>query len=148
MIKSLELEQATATFDEQRLLIRVAYRGSLGSEVTVQVYDWIDRLVKTIGVEAVFGEIFDFREVTEFQAENLQTARKTSKRMNVRVDMSNVPVALIIKTFYHEEILRGSMQVVPDHQRKRIVKSEAEALAFIEAWQQTNQNHPFANPSE
>lgn len=133
-VESLQVEQATAYFDEERRYIRVAYRGSLGSDVTVQVYDWIDRVVKQIGVDGILGEIFDFSEVTEFQPENLQTARKTSKRMNVRLDTSSLPVALVVKTFYQEEILRGAMQIAPGHARKRIVKSEAEALAFIEEW--------------
>jgi hypothetical protein len=135
-VERLEVEQATAYFDEGFRLIRVAYRGKLGSEVTVQVYDWIDYVVSTMGLENILGEIFDFSEVEEFLPENLQTARKTSKRMNVRLDTSQLPVALIVKTSYQEEMLRGPMQVSPEHMRKRIVKSEEEALVFIDEWLQ------------
>jgi hypothetical protein len=142
MTERLELEQATASFDEARHLIRVAYRGSLGADVTVQVYNWIDELVKAVGLETVQGEIFDFQNVSEFKEENLQMARKTSKRMNIRLDMSQLPVALIVKTFYQEEILRGAMQVTPEHQRKRIVRTEEEALAFIDEWNRTHQETP------
>ena len=130
----LETEQAQAFFDEDNQIVYVAYSGSLGSDVTVTVYDWLDRLIKSIGLDVIQGEIFDFSGVTEFQESNLQTARKTSKRMNLRVDTSKIPVALVVDSFYQEEILRGSMQISPDHVRKRIVHSQDEAQAFLEEW--------------
>jgi hypothetical protein len=137
-VERLEIEQATAYYDAEQRMVRIAYRGSLGSDVTVQVYDWLDKLIQEIGVEKIHGEIFDFSGVTEFQPSNLQTARKTSKRLNVKIDTSQLPVALIAKTFYQEEILRGSMQISPDHTRKRIVKSEDEAFTFIHDWNATH----------
>ncbi len=137
-INQLDAEQASAYYDEAHHLIRVAYRGRLGSDVTLLVYDWIDTVVNAVGVEHILGEIFDFREVQEFLPENLQTARKTSKRMNVRLDTSQIPVALVVGNAYQEEMLRGPMQVSPEHARKRIVKSEDEALAFIDEWLQTH----------
>ena len=135
-IEPLHIEQASVYYDEAEKIVHVAYRGDLGADVTVQVYDWLDNLIRTIGVENIYAEIFDFREVTAFQEENLQTARKTSKRMNLRLDTSQFPVALLVKTFYQEEILRTPMHIPPEHQRKRIVKTEAEARAFIEEWHQ------------
>lgn len=146
-LQRLEIDQATVYFDESRLILRVAYTGSLGAEVTVQVYDWIDQLIKLIGVEAIHGEIFDFSGVTEFQESNLQTARKTSKRMNIRVDTSNIPVALIAKTFYQEEMLRGAMQIPKEHARKRIVKTEEEAYAFINEWNLEHRGHLLGEES-
>ena len=134
----LEIEQASAYFDPESRIVRVAYSGSLGSDVTVEVYAWLDGLVKEIGVDSINGQIFDFSNVTEFQESNLQTARKASKKMNIRIDTSKIPVALVVGTFYQEEILRGSMQISPDHVRKRIVKSEEEAMAFIEEWNMTH----------
>ena len=41
---------------------------------------------------------------------------------------------MICANFYQEEILRGPMQNVPENQRKRIVRTEDEALEFIEEW--------------
>ncbi len=133
-IDPLEIEQATAYFDEEQQLIFVTYRGDLDGEVTVQVYEWIERLLETVGIDALNGEIFDFTAVTTFQDSNLQIARKVSRRMNLSMDTSQLPVALIVKDFYQEEILRGTMRIVPEQERKRIVNSEEEALAFIEEW--------------
>lgn len=137
-LQGLDTEQASTYYDDARRLIWVAYRGKLGADVTVLVYDWIDTVVSSVGVENIMGEIFDFRGVQEFLPENLQTARKTSKRMNVRLDTSQIPVALVVGNAYQEEMLRGPMQVSPDHARKRIVKSEDEALQFINEWLQTH----------
>ena len=133
-IQPLVSEQATAYYNEEQHIIWVTYSGVLGADVTVQVYDWLNRLILAIGVDQIYGQIFDFSAVTEFQESNLQTARKTSKRMNIKVDTSHIPVALVVGNFYQEEILSGPMRVEAGHIRKRIVHSEAEALAFIEAW--------------
>lgn len=130
----LKVEQASAYYDEESRIVHIAYQGALSSDVTVQVYDWLETLYDAVGLDTLYGQIFDFREVTEFDESNLSTARRTSSRMNMRMDTSHVPVALIVGDFYHEEILRGAMRIPPEHARKRIVWSEDEALAFLQEW--------------
>lgn len=130
----LEIPNATAIYDAENHLVRIEYRGILDGDVTVQVYDWLDELYKQIGLEGITGQIFDFRKVQEFEESNLSAARRTSNRMNMRVDTSNIPVALLVNDFYHEEILRGSMRIPAEHVRKKIVWSEEEALGFITNW--------------
>ena len=133
-MEPLNTDQATAFFDYDSRLIRVAYRGNLGSGAAEQVYDWIEQLIQTVGIGAIAGEIFDFTAVTSFDPGNLQTARKVSKKLNMTTDTSHLPVAMIIANFYQEEILRSPMRVLPEMERKRIVWSEQEALDFIGWW--------------
>lgn len=130
----LEVEQASAYYDLEKHIAYIKYRGVLGSDVTIQVYDWLDELYKEYGTEGFYGQIFDFREVKEFDESNLATARKTSNKMNMRIDTSHIPVALIVSDFYHEEILRTAMRISPEHIRKKIVWSEADAYAFLDEW--------------
>lgn len=133
MVERLDTEQATAYFDDEHRIVRIAYRGTLGAEPAEHVYEWLDHLMKDASDESIQGEIFDFQQVVEFLPENLRTARKSSKRLNLRLEKV-LPVALIVKTFYQEEMLRSAMQIPPDHPRKRIVHTEAEAVAFIIEW--------------
>lgn len=135
---SLEIQQAAAHYDDTTRLVRIVYHGELGAEVTRQVYDWLEELYEAVGTDAIYGQIFDFRKVTQFLDENLQAARRASKIANIRMDTSRFPVALLISDFYHQEILRSAMRVTPDNERKRLVWSEAEALEFFQQWHLTN----------
>ncbi len=138
MIDPLQIEQASAHFDEDARIVYVTYRGSLGEAVNVQVYDWLDRLLKSVDLKTVYGEIFDFQKVSEFQTDNLEAARKSSKRVNLKRNVSQLPVALVVGNAYQHQILEIAMRVTPDHQRKRIVRSQAEALTFLEEWNKAN----------
>lgn len=135
----LELPSVNAYYDSATQLIRINYRGSLDAETPVKVYGWIDEVIAAVGIDNIQGEIFDFRNVTEFQPDNLLAARRKSRRMNLKVAVHNFPVAMIVKNFYHEEILRGPMQNVPENKRKTIVYSEEAALQFIQKWHAENE---------
>jgi hypothetical protein len=130
----LEIEQASARYDAETRITYITYRGELDAAVTIQVYDWLDRVYKAVGIENVYGQIFDFRKVIEFAPSNLSTARRTSNRMNMSLDTSHFPVALIVATRSQEEILRGPMRIPEGHQRKAIVWDEKEAHDFLDSW--------------
>lgn len=130
----LEHENAVAKFDAETRLVIVTYSGELDAATTTRVYEWLADLADAQGIESLRGEIFDFRQVTEFMPDNLMAARKVSRRMNLRHDVQNLPVAMIVKDFIQEEILRGPMQNVKENVRKRIVRSMDDALAFIDNW--------------
>lgn len=135
----LETNQATAYYDPQSQIAHIRYNGVLSADVTVEVYGWLDEIYQSIGSENMSGQIFDFRDVEAFSEDNLQTARKTSNRMNMKVDNSHIPVALIVANHEQEEILRGPMRIPAEHVRKRIVWSEEEAQQFLVEWKQKNQ---------
>lgn len=133
-IKTLEHEKARAMYDEELKIAFIQYNGDLDAAASAAVYDWLGEVTQTVGLENLHGEIFDFREVTDFMPDNLMEARKKSRRMNLRNDVQNLPVAMIVKDFYQEEILRGPMQNVKENPRKTIVSTMDDALAFIASW--------------
>jgi hypothetical protein len=131
-IPPLEHPNASAYYDEQTRIAYITYRGSLTAEASVAVYDWLGDLTQMEGL--IYGEVFDFRPVQEFAPDNLMEARKKSRRRNLRSNIHHLPVAMIVKDFYQEEILRGPMQNVPENQRKAIVQTVQDALTFIHEW--------------
>lgn len=132
-LEPLETTNASARFDETSGIVYVTYRGYLNSEASSLVYGWLKKLVDEIGEERIYGEIFDFRNVLEFMPDNLMDARKKARGLNLRMERL-FPVAMVVKDFYQEEILRGPMQNVPENTRKRIVRTIEEGLAFLEEW--------------
>lgn len=138
-IKPLEHPNATAHFDEATRIAFITYNGTLTGDTSTVVYNWLADLTETIGIEGVHGEVFDFRQVEEFMPDNLMAARKNSRRMNLRNNVRRLPVAMIVKDFVQEEILRGPMQNPKENQRKRIVRTMDDALAFIAAYREQQQ---------
>ncbi|MCU0513362.1 MAG: hypothetical protein MUE40_12425 [Anaerolineae bacterium] len=129
----LETPGASAYYDSETRIVHITYRGYLTSEASSVVYAWLKKLVEEVGEENIYGEIFDFRPVLEFMPDNLMDARKKARGLNLRMELL-FPVAMVVKDFYQEEILRGPMQNVPENTRKRIVRSPEEARAFFEEW--------------
>ncbi|MFW5748152.1 MAG: hypothetical protein ACOCYT_00915 [Chloroflexota bacterium] len=138
-ITDLEIENARAHYNPEDQIVYITYQGALDGSVTIKVYDWLDQLYQLVGLEAIYGEIFDFRKVDHFDQSNLVTARRTSNRMNMSKDTSQFPVALIVGSHDQEEILRGPMRIPEGHQRKRIVWSQDEGLEFIHDWNRSKQ---------
>lgn len=134
MIQDLMTEQATARYDADERILYIAYNGYLNAQTSAIVYQWIQQVIDAVGIETIYGEIFDFRQVIEFAPDNLMEARKKSRRLNLTQAVHNMPVAMIVKDFYQEEILRGPMQNVPENQRKAIVKTMDDARAFLDEW--------------
>lgn len=130
----LVLDNANVVYDSASHIITVTYQGVLGGDVTTQVYQWLEDLYKEISMSEIKGQIFDFRQVVRFDDSNLTVARRASNRMNMLQDTSQFPVALIVANPEQEEVLRGPMRIPEGHQRKRIVRSQQEALAFIRDW--------------
>lgn len=139
-MRSLKIDQAEANYDETTRIARIAYKGRLHGDVTIAVYDWLDTLYGEFGTEGFNGQIFDFRQVEEFERDNLVTARRTSSKMNMRFDTSQIPAALIVGNHYQEEMLRTGMRIPTENIRKKIVWSDEEALAFIATFQSERQS--------
>lgn len=132
----LEHPNVTAHYDETLRVAYITYRGKLDADASVSAYNWLADLNIAVGVP--YGEVFDFRQVTEFMPDNLMEARKKSRRRNMRPTIHNMPVAMVVKDFYQEEILRGPMQNVPENQRKAIVHTVEDALTFLHQWHALN----------
>lgn len=130
----IETPRASAYYDKDTQIVFVTYQGELTADDSSTVYTWLNKLIQDVGIENIYGEIFDFRQVTEFMRDNLMDARKKSRGLNLRNPVQQFPVAMIVKDFYQEEILRGPMQNVPENIRKRIVQTPEEARAFLDEW--------------
>ncbi|MCS6836747.1 MAG: hypothetical protein NZ750_12115 [Anaerolineae bacterium] len=137
-IPPLQHPNASASYDAATRIAYITYKGFLTAEASTAVYDWLADLAQTVGI--IYGEIFDFRQVTEFMPDNLMEARKKSRRRALKPQTQAVPVAMIIKDFYQEEILRGPMQNVPENHRKTIVYDVDSALAFLHDWHERHSN--------
>jgi len=135
-IAELEYTNARARFDKATGIAFITYSGTLSSEASTAVYDWLGDLIQQVGVENVYGEVFDFRAVTEFMPDNLMDARRSSRRYNMRNNTKRLPVSMIVRDFYQEEILRGPMQNVKENARKSIVRTMDAAIAFLHDWHQ------------
>ncbi len=133
-IQPLHEQQVTAHYDGDERVVYVIYFGILGPDASTAAYEWLENLINTIGVDAIRGEIFDFTGVTQFRPDNLINAKKSSRMLNLRTNVDNMPVAMVVKDMVQEEILRGPMRNVPENPRKRIVHSEEEAFAFFDEW--------------
>jgi hypothetical protein len=138
----LDIQNAHAHYDSEARIVYVTYHGLLNAETSTTVYHWLHELMLEQGSETVYGEIWDFRDVQEFLPDNLMDARKKSRGLNLRISV-DFPVAMVVKDFYQEEILRGPMQNVPENTRKSIVRTMNDAHQFLAEWhasQQTQQD--------
>jgi len=124
----------TAYYDDTSKLTHVIYRGQMTAQMTIDVYRWILSLAAYIDVADVRGSIYDFREVPNFDRYSLSTVQRESRNLNFNLDVSNIPVALVVKNLIQESMVRIGMKVSPQEHRKKIVMSEADALQFFATW--------------
>lgn len=139
-VTPLNHDNAEAVLDTDTGIIYITYSGVLSADVTTAVYDWLGDVVQAVGMDKLYGEIFDFCNVTDFMPDNLVAARRHSRRYNMRNNVRSLPVAMVVKTFYQEELLRGPLQNVEENKRKTIVRSMEEAHDFLDQWHTNNTN--------
>ena len=131
----VDRQDLTAYFDPTSRLTHVIYRGSMTAKMTIDVYRWIIDFANHLAEserKKVRGSIYDFREVTGFSDYSISTVQRESKQLNFNLDVSKIPVALLVESMMQENMIRVAMKVTAQEYRKRIVFSEEEALAFFE----------------
>ena len=126
-------EHIAAYYDEERQILRVKYVGVMTPAVTSEFYHWLGSVAKSNPdkVLTARGSIYDFRDVTEFANSNISSTARQSEQVNQQLDLQNHPVAIIAKDAIQTATLTVTMRVNGQQDRKRIVKSETDALAFI-----------------
>lgn len=137
-VATLEKENVMGHYDADKRVVFVMYSGVLGADASSAAYDWLADVIEDVGIENIYGEVFDFTQVRQFQPENLVDARKHSRKLNLRVNIHETPVAMVVRDAVQREILRGPMRNVPENKRKRIVESTEEAFAFFAEWHKEN----------
>lgn len=130
----INTKDVSARFEPETGYVWVAYRGSLTASMTVDVYRWMVALAKHIKVTDVLGSVYDFTGITDFSRYSLSTVQRESHNLNMNMDMSHIPVALIVANDIQKSMVRIGLQLTPQEHRKRIVMSEEEALAFFTEW--------------
>jgi hypothetical protein len=130
----MENPQVVAYWEDTQNIFYVTYRGVLSQDVTTQVYQWMIETAQALKGQEVRGGIYDFRQVKEAESGNLAAVHRESRNFNVKVDTSNIPIALIVDNIHQEQIVRISMQVTPGQKRKAIVKSMDDAIRFIQTY--------------
>jgi hypothetical protein len=129
----LETEFVTGYFAEDENILYVTYHHALTPSVTNSMYRWLGRIIKDAknDVSRAIGSIYDFSDVDNIDLADFMNAQVRSVSINVKIDLSKHPVALIVKSEHQEEYVRMLMGVTPQESRKRIVYSVDEARAFI-----------------
>jgi hypothetical protein len=130
----LEEKQVTAYYDPETHILHVAYRNILSPEVSTQFYGWLLAGIMQFPneISQARGSVYDFRAVTQFDNASLSSTQRDSKIINQQADFSKHPVALLIANPIQEEYVRLTIAITPGSNRKRVVYSPEEALAFIE----------------
>lgn len=131
--KTLDTPQVTGHFDVEEGILYVNYHGVLTPDVTHIVYAWIGELIQQVNgdLSGVYGSVYDFREVTDFDSRNLTSVQRESSQVLVKADFSNHPVALVVDTMKQEQFVKLFMKLTAQEERKRIVHSVEGGLQFI-----------------
>lgn len=136
MPKVLPLNETniTAYYDEDKHIFFVSYRENLTADTTNKAYAWL--LQSGVPIEDVRAFIFDFTAVSKFRRDNTFASKRQSQTVNAVVDLSRIPVALIVDTIYQEQMVVLSLKVNGGEERTKICKSHAIAMTFIDQFHQ------------
>ena len=133
MIESIQTDTLETVFDEATGIAYGTYKGELTPDLPAQAYAWFIRIVQAgVPLESVKGVIFDFRAVTTFHPTNASTTQTKSRQIKKQMDISHIPVGLVVGTRYQESMVRVSQGANRVQDRTRIVWSMEEAVKFIQ----------------
>lgn len=139
-VMSLEQDNLFAHFDEVKRMAFIVYQNALTPQVTTVAYEWLNHLVETTtDIRACF---FDFQQVRRFESSNITSAQRRSENLNREHDISKIPVALVVDNAYQEQMVKTTLKMSPQQDRKRIVRSYAEGFQFVQAFHDEHQ-HTF-----
>lgn len=141
ILERIDTDQFSGWYDDETRILHVVYKGVLTPDTTTHMYRWLGEVIQRRPADVVRarGSIYDFRQVTGFDSRNLTSAQRQSQQFNTRIDMTNHPVALLVDTLLQEQILRVELKISPQQDRKRLVRSEAEAFDFIADFRPTEE---------
>lgn len=131
---ALMTDHVQANYDERLSLIRLTYSGNLPPTGPGEFYQWLYDLADTIEIANVRGGLIDLRPLTNFPAMTLGSSVSGAKVLNQRIDLSQLPVAYIVKNLYHREVAQMFIRLAPQANRRRIVESPEQGLIFIHEW--------------
>jgi hypothetical protein len=131
-IQKLNEANVVGHYDSYKRIFYVSYRNTLNASTSAIAYGWLFTEVPKINIENVYAFIFDFTQVHRFERENTVATKRQSQTARAVADLSRVPAALIVNTVLQEQMVLLSTKINEVEERTRIVKSQAEAMTFIE----------------
>lgn len=141
MVEPIKGSNYEAYFNFEEGIGYITYRGTLTSEATETVYNWLRSSLQNTPVEAraqIKGGIFDFSQVQDFAPPNLPTVHRKGRKFRREMGqiIINIPVAMVVKTPYQEAMVWASMKLAKQENdpRVKLVKSIEQAKAFIAQW--------------
>src|SRR5688500_1635632 len=151
VIEAVNNDNFIIRYDTDKLIGAVVYKGRLTSEITAAVYQWMAEATKNNQAETPppYGWIFDFRQVTDYDADNFATAR--SKSISFRLEHNGranvIPTALLVNSIEQEVMVKISMQLAKQgkNPRIRLLRSDEEANKFFAEW---HADHPKVESAE
>lgn len=131
-IPPLQELDVAAYYDPDTKVFYIHYGEELTASTSIKAYAWLMQNGIPLGVENIRAFIFDFTGVIRFKRDNTQTTQTQSRRANGAVDLSRIPAALVVRTFFQEQMVLLSMKANRVEDRTRICHSHDEALSFVE----------------
>src|SRR5258708_4643188 len=136
--RALNTPNVQAHYDEHTKLIMLTYLDNLPPNGPNLFYEWLYDLADAIEIGNVHGGIIDIRPLTNFPAMTLGSSVKGAKVLNQRIDLSQLPVAYVVKNLYQREVAQMFVKMAPQANRRAIIDSLEKGLKFIEDWHKAN----------
>lgn len=130
-VEPLNTSTLKITLDTRNMVVLVSYHKELNAENTMLMYGWLMEAFYKYGNIGVRGIVYDFTDVQKFTPSNLISTQRGSMAINSQLDLSRMPVAMIVKSVMQEQQVSIAMNITPGEQRKRIVHNMAQAMMFI-----------------
>ncbi|MDQ7027752.1 MAG: hypothetical protein Q9P01_16760 [Anaerolineae bacterium] len=135
-MQTLKGDNYIVRYDEINCIFYGIYDAVVTTQSTAALYIAASQLLASIDINAIRGIVMDFRRVERFDKGNIVTVQRENHTINHKFDLSHIPVALVVDTPLQEQIVDYTSKVTPDHDRKQIVFSIAEAYIFFDEWHQ------------
>lgn len=139
MYQALETDNLFAHYDAVKRMIFIQYYRAVTADSTQAAYAWIREQVTTF--DDIRGCVFDFRNVRHFRTGTDVTTSEESTAINQEIDLSHIPVALVVDNMYQEQMVKKTLNTTPQPERKTIVYTFPEAFQFFRDFN-TKKNKP------
>lgn len=133
-IPVLDRKNVSAHFDLTENILVVSYRGVLDATVAGNLHDWIDQMQTVIGARPLRGLVFDLRKVLRFKRDSIFSSREQSDELQNRLGNQVFPIALLVSTYYQEQMAQVTLLTATDADRRKIVYSMDDAFQMIRQW--------------
>lgn len=134
-------DDLTVVFEEAEGFICITFRNELTPLITHEAYYWLNEIVDEFGEDAVRFCMFDYRQVESFHEDNLAQTRLEIRAFDQRYNLDHVPVAMLVKNLFQEQMAQVLARLLGSEARVRIVRSASAGFAFYREWRERQAYH-------